>query len=63
MAYVRQTTIPDEAFASSPDLDGLQGAELWILFNDDGQVVIVSDNRSRVFFFAAEHEIPLDRLQ
>lgn len=57
MPYVRQTTIPDEAFKASPDLDGLQDALLWIMFDDDGKVVLASDNRSKVFFFAAENDI------
>lgn len=29
----------------------------WILFNQDGEIIMHSDNRSRVFFFAAEHDI------
>lgn len=36
---------------------------LWIMFDDDDHVVLASDNRSKVFFFATEHEIPLHRIQ
>jgi hypothetical protein len=63
MPYVRQTTIPEDAFAECPDLDGLQDELLWVMFDDDGHVVLASDNRSKVFFFAAENEIPLHRIQ
>ena len=63
MAYVRQTKIPDQAFVECPDLDGLQDALLWVMFDDNGKVVLASDNCSKVFFFATEHEIPLHRIQ
>lgn len=35
---------------------------LWTLFDDAGNALIVSDNRSSMFFFAAQHDIIVHRL-
>jgi len=62
--------MPDLADVIEIDLSGVEcayfrewtdpeGEEEYLLFDQDGDLIISTNNRSMVFFFAVEHEIPL----
>lgn len=62
MAYVRNTTLPETAIASRPDLSEMRDKPFWVLFDDDGNMIMADDNRSVVFFFATDNEIRVHRI-
>lgn len=55
--YIRPMT-GEEAIAVIPEMPNIEAdAELWALFDEDGSLVLLTDNRSSTFFTAAEQEM------
>lgn len=60
--YIRSLT-PEQAKAvilDMPDVDA--DTELWALFDEDGELILLTDNRSSTFFKAAADDMTVKML-
>lgn len=59
LGYVRSMT-PSQARLVAPQLPEIDDdTQLWALFDGNGELLLLTDNRSSTFFKAAEDEISL----
>ncbi len=55
--YIRSLT-PEQAKVVAPDLPEIDAdVKLWALFDEDGALVLLTDNRSSTFFTAAANDL------
>jgi len=63
MPYVRNTPVPDKEIEAKPEFECFREVPLWILFDDNGAVMMAGENRSQIFFYATENEMTIHRVQ
>ncbi len=63
MPYMRSEPIPDKGIEERPDAGCSPQEHLWVLYDDDGAMMLSRENRSQIFFYVTENDMTLHSIQ